>query len=199
MTHTTTTILLCNWIQSNSHSMLAKSSTESPFSKKLLSADARYPTGRTHWKVYELSHHETPPQQWSGDVQPLNDLYSSFTHNIIVYCCADSFFLTTHYCSNCLSIIPTLLCYFLFRKPFFFRKFKIQKLWTIYHGHSSISTAFVSSEILHPSQPPQCCYGQVGSFLGRNPFAPNLLSSISDLPSNQPHRQPQQRSPLSLS
>ena len=105
-----------------------------------------------------------------------------------------------------LSHIP--LCHFLFRKPFFFRKFKIQKLCTIYHGHSSINTgslgystslAFVSSEILRPSQPPQCCYGQVGSFLGRKPFAPNLLSSISDLPSNQPHRRPQQRSPLSLS
>jgi len=68
--HTITTILLCNWIRSNSHGTLAKSSTESPFSEKLLSADAQYPTGRTRWKVYELSHHETPPQRWSGDVRP---------------------------------------------------------------------------------------------------------------------------------
>jgi len=105
-----------------------------------------------------------------------------------------------------LSHIP--LCKFLFRKPFFFRKFRIQKLCAIYHGHSSINTgsfgysislAFVSSEILRPSQPPQCCYGQVGLFLGRKLLAPDLLSSISDLPSNRPHRRPQQRSPLSLS
>jgi len=67
-THTITAILLCNWIRSNSHGALAKSSTESPFSEKPLSADTRYPTGRTRWKVYELSHHETPPQRWSGDV-----------------------------------------------------------------------------------------------------------------------------------
>ena len=71
--HTITAILLCNWIRSNSHGALAKSSTESLFSEKLLSTDARYPTGRTRWKVYELSHHETLPQRWSGDVRPLND------------------------------------------------------------------------------------------------------------------------------
>jgi len=112
-----------NWIRSNSHGALAKSSTESLFSEKLLSTDTQYPTGRTCWKVYELSHHETPPQWWLGDVRPLNDCsilswrwfpfilsYSSFTHNIIVYCCTDSFILTTHYCSNCSSIIPTLSC-----------------------------------------------------------------------------------------
>jgi len=74
MTHIITTILLCNWIRSNSHGALAKSSTELPFSEKLLSADTRYPTGRTRWKVYELSHHEIPPQRWSGDVRPLYDL-----------------------------------------------------------------------------------------------------------------------------
>jgi len=76
------TILLCNWIWSNSHSALAKSSTEPPFSEKLLSTDAQYPTGRICWKVYELSHHKTPPRQWLGDVQ---SLYDYCQHIILCY------------------------------------------------------------------------------------------------------------------
>ena len=81
----------------------------------------------------------------------------------------------------------TLLCYFLFRKPFFFRKFKIQKLWVIYHGHSSITTgsfgysislAFVSSEILHPSQPHSAVTDKSDLFLEEN-----LLHPICSPPS----------------
>jgi len=76
ITHTITAILPC-WIRSNSHGALAKSSMESPFSEKLLSTDAWYPTDRTRGKVYELSHHETSPQRWSGDVQPLTAVFEN--------------------------------------------------------------------------------------------------------------------------